>query len=39
DLRATVDFRGVYTTLLQQVLRVDPDVAISNGKFATIPFI
>jgi uncharacterized protein (DUF1501 family) len=39
DLKATVDFRSVYATLLRQVLRVDPDVAISTGTFPSIPFV
>jgi uncharacterized protein (DUF1501 family) len=38
NLVFTTDFRSVYTTLLDQVIGVDPK-AFVPGKFATLPFV
>jgi uncharacterized protein (DUF1501 family) len=38
DLIYKIDFRSIYSTLLQKVLKVD-DVAILKGSFSTLDFI
>ncbi len=38
DLIYNIDFRNIYSTLLQKVLKVD-DVAILKGSFSTLDFI
>jgi uncharacterized protein (DUF1501 family) len=39
DLKHTVDFRSVYSTILSEVLGADPAAIIPGGPFAPIPFL
>ncbi len=39
DLRATMDFRAVFATVLASVLRADPARYIEGDRWSALPFI